>query len=58
MGHKIYLNFECQEVINTVTEMCVCVGGGGGGGGRGRVWGYGDNSSYLPPLAKLVTSLH
>ena len=35
MGHKIYLNFECQEVINTVTEvcLCVCVGGGGGRGG-------------------------
>ena len=29
MGHKIYLNFEYQEVINTVTEVCVCVGGGG-----------------------------
>ena len=29
MGHKIYLNFECQEVINTVTEVCVLWGGGG-----------------------------
>ena len=36
MGHKIHLNFECQEVVNTVTE--VCVGGGEWGGG-------GDNSS-------------
>ena len=39
MGHKIYLNFECQEVINTVTEVCVClcvVGAGGGGAGEGR----------------------
>ena len=34
MGHKIYLNFEYQEVINTVTEVCVCLCVCGRGGGQ------------------------
>ena len=42
MGHKIYLNFEYQEVINTVTEVCVR-GGGGRGGGEGAI-----HHNYLP----------